>query len=66
VPRINGRTCVDLVDAARRALLHRGVLPERIYAAELCTMCGAGEFHSFRREGDKAGRMLSIIGITSG
>jgi copper oxidase (laccase) domain-containing protein len=33
----------------------------KIYESALCTMCGTG-FYSFRREREKAGRMLSYVG----
>ena len=58
-----GRAHVDLADANRRQLLDCGVTPERIYASNLCTMCRAGEFHSFRRDRDEAGRLHSFAGI---
>ena len=32
-------------------------------ASNLCTMCLADEFHSFRRDGDAAGRLYSFAGI---
>jgi YfiH family protein len=59
------RTRIDLQDAVRRQLLDAGLHPQRIYAAGLCTVCNAGEFHSFRRDREKAGRMISVIGVTS-
>ena len=40
-----------------------GVTPERIYASNLCTKCRPEEFHSFRRDGDAAGRLYSFVGI---
>jgi copper oxidase (laccase) domain-containing protein len=40
-----------------------GIPAERIYSAEVCTFCGANEFHSYRRDREKAGRMLSVVGI---
>jgi YfiH family protein len=59
------RTRIDLQDAVRRQLLDAGVDSARIYAAGLCTVCRSGEFHSFRRDREKAGRMISVIGVTS-
>ena len=56
------RTKIDLVEANRRQLAQAGVAAERIYAANLCTFCDAAQFHSFRRDGEAAGRMLSFIG----
>lgn len=58
-----GRTHISLPDANRSQLLEAGVTPERIYASNLCTMCLAEEFHSFRRDGEAAGRLYSFAGI---
>ena len=58
-----GRAHISLVDANRRQLLDAGVTAERIYASNLCTLCLAEEFHSFRRDGDAAGRLYSFAGI---
>jgi YfiH family protein len=60
---LDRRTHIDLVEANRRQLLAAGLLPARIYVAGLCTACTGAEFHSFRRDGEKAGRMLSIVGL---
>jgi hypothetical protein len=54
-----------LPDAVRRHLVTTGVNPQRIHTAGLCTVCHAGEFHSFRRDREKAGRMISVIGVKS-
>jgi YfiH family protein len=58
-----GRAHLDLPAENRRQLLESGVTGERIYASNLCTMCRSGEFHSFRRDGEAAGRMYSFVGI---
>jgi hypothetical protein len=58
-----GRAHVDLAEANRRQLIEAGVTPERIYASNLCTMCRAREFHSFRRDKAAAGRLFSFAGI---
>lgn len=57
------RARLDLADLNRRQLREAGVAPEHIWVAGLCTRCLAAEFHSFRREGELAGRMYSYIGI---
>jgi YfiH family protein len=54
---------IDLGAEVRRQLLASGVAAERIYLAGLCTFCQAGQFHSFRRDREKAGRMFSVIGV---
>ncbi len=58
-----GRAHISLRDANLDQLLRAGVTPERIYASNLCTMCLAGEFHSFRRDREAAGRLYSFAGI---
>ena len=58
-----GRAHVDLAAANRRQLMHAGVTSERIYASNLCTMCRAAEFYSFRRDKEAAGRLHSFAGI---
>ncbi len=57
---------VDLAGAARRQLLAAGLHPDRIYNAGLCTACDAARFFSWRRQGEAAGRMLSVIGVRRG
>jgi purine-nucleoside/S-methyl-5'-thioadenosine phosphorylase / adenosine deaminase len=54
---------IDLADANRRALMEAGVPGDQIYAAPLCTMCGVADFHSYRRDRERAGRMLSFAGV---
>jgi YfiH family protein len=58
-----GRVHIDLPDENRRQLIEAGVTPRRIYASKLCTMCNAEAFHSFRRDGERAGRMYSFAGV---
>ena len=58
-----GRCHIDLVDANRRQLADEGVPAPRIYVANLCTKCGVEDFHSYRRDKEWAGRMLSFIGV---
>lgn len=58
-----GRGHVDLAGANVRQLIAAGVTPERIYASNLCTMCRPGEFHSYRRDREAAGRLHSFAGV---
>jgi YfiH family protein len=58
-----GRAHIDLTESNRAQLIKAGVTPGRIYASNLCTMCRADEFHSFRRDRESAGRMHSFAGI---
>jgi len=36
---------------------------ERIEVSGDCTICNPVLYHSFRRDGDRSGRMLGIVGI---
>jgi len=58
-----GRGPLDLTAENVRQLERAGVTRARIYASNLCTMCRIGEFHSFRRDKDAAGRMYSFAGV---
>ena len=54
---------IKTAEANRRLLLEAGVPGEQIHTAGLCTMCGVDDFHSYRRDKERAGRMLSVVGI---
>jgi YfiH family protein len=58
-----GRAHVDLAAANRRQLLAAGLNAAHIYTAGLCTMCLPGQFHSFRRDKQAAGRVFSFVGL---
>jgi len=59
----SGPAKIDLAEANRRLLVHAGVPEAQICVAGLCTMCGGGDFHSYRRDKERAGRMLSFLGV---
>ena len=59
-----GRTNIDLAQANRRQVMDCGVPPGRIDVAGMCTQCLAGDFHSYRRDREQAGRLYSFIGVT--
>jgi len=59
----SGPCHIDLAEANRRQLAEAGVPEPQIYAARLCTKCGAADFHSYRRDKEHSGRMLSFIGV---
>jgi YfiH family protein len=61
-PARPGHALLDLRALARTALLDAGLPAARVGApAGLCTRCDATRFHSFRRDGPAAGRLLSWI-----
>ncbi len=57
------RVHLDLRAANRWQLLDAGVPASQIAASELCTRCNAELFFSYRREGNKTGRLMAVIGI---
>ncbi len=52
---------LDLQEANRLELIGSGLLPERIDRIPLCTHCRPDLFHSYRRDGNSAGRMVNFI-----
>lgn len=58
----SGPAHIDLVETNRRQLIEAGIPESFIYVANLCTKCGVEDFHSYRRDKERAGRMLSFIG----
>lgn len=59
--RGGGRFHLDLWKATRDQLEGAGVPPTSIYEAELCTKTHAAALHSYRVDGDRAGRMAAVI-----
>lgn len=57
------RPHLDLGKANRLQLIAAGVPEENIQVSTLCTRCRDDLFHSYRRDGASAGRMLALIGI---
>jgi YfiH family protein len=57
---------LDLWKANRSQLLVAGLHANNIYASELCTACRTDHFFSYRKEGARSGRMLSVIGVQPG
>jgi YfiH family protein len=57
------RAHVDLREANRRQLLAAGVPASQIDDGAPCTHCTPEELHSFRRDKEAAGRLISIIGL---
>lgn len=55
---------VDLAQNNRRQLEQAGLAPHSIDILSPCTYCDAERFWSYRREGERAGRMISYIGRT--
>jgi len=64
-PGPRGRPHLDVRAANVRQLEEAGLRPERIHHVADCTYCRADLYHSFRREGKGAGRMVSFVGFAS-
>lgn len=62
--RREGRLYFDLALANRHQLLALGVMPRNIFDPKTCTLCTKKCF-SFRRDQDRAGRMLSVMMLKS-
>jgi YfiH family protein len=62
-PVKDGKYFLDLKEANLLQLLNLGVKRENIFTIDSCTQCSSF-LPSFRRDGKKAGRMLSFIGMS--
>ena len=60
---LDRKTRLDLPEAVRRQLLAAGVPASRIYGGAPCTCCTPSLFHSYRRDREQAGRMISAVGV---
>jgi hypothetical protein len=49
-----------------RELKRLGIPPTQIDRIDLCTHCREDLFHSYRRDGERAGRMVNFMQLTSG
>jgi len=54
---------LDLAEINRRQLIDAGVPEGQIDVLRACTHCDAERFHSYRRDKDQSGRMISYIRI---
>lgn len=61
-----GRAHLDLRATNTAQLLAAGLSPEHIGQIDECTHCQAALYHSYRRDGPGAGRMISYVGYRAG
>ena len=54
---------LDLKKANRAQLLAAGLRPRNIFVSDLCTACHPGLLFSYRKQGPRSGRHLSVIGL---
>jgi copper oxidase (laccase) domain-containing protein len=63
-PTRRGHWRLDLGTLARFELIAAGLASERIGAVpEACTACDPHRFHSYRRDGPKAGRLIHFVRV---
>jgi len=56
-----GKSFLDLAGVVRRQLEEAGIPPENVSAHSSCTMCGGEQFASYRRDRERAGRMIALV-----
>ncbi len=57
----NGKFMLDLKKFNKLLLMKEGVMEENISVSDYCTKCVSELFHSYRRDGEKAGRNAAFI-----
>jgi YfiH family protein len=62
-PGPRGKPHLDVRAANVRQLEQAGLTPDHIHHVADCTMCRADLYHSYRREGKGAGRMINFVGF---
>jgi YfiH family protein len=65
-PGPRGRPHLDVRAANTRQLVAAGLRPEALHHVPDCTRCRADLYHSYRRDGRAAGRMISYVGFRPG
>lgn len=60
----DGKIFLDIKRANASQLRAAGIPDSRIEVMEDCTICGADVYHSYRRDREKSGRMMAIIGMS--
>ena len=64
-PGPRGRPHLDVRAANERQLREAGIPEARIHRVADCTRCRADLYHSYRREGQDAGRMINFVGFAA-
>ena len=62
-PGPRGRPHLDVRAANERQLREAGIPEARIHRVPDCTRCRADLYHSYRRDGKQAGRMINYVGF---
>lgn len=61
-PLHEGKFLLDLPAALHYQAEEAGIKSDTVFDLGLCTWCNSEEFFSYRREGDRSGRMMGLIG----
>jgi len=56
-----GKWRLDLRGENRRQMVQAGLSPDDIHVSQLCTFCQCGRLHSYRREKELKGQMISFM-----
>ena len=60
-PTEGGRFLLDLAGVVARELADAGIPVENVAASDGCTKCGGERYASYRRDGERAGRMIALV-----
>ena len=62
-PSKHNKMQLNLKEVVREQLEKSGILPENIEVSDICNKCDEENYFSYRREGDKTGRMWGLMRI---
>jgi copper oxidase (laccase) domain-containing protein len=65
-PAYPGKYLLDLSCVLDVQLDHAGVAPQNRHDLNACSRCNPDRFFSYRAEGQAAGRMMAVIGMSGG
>jgi len=63
IPDGPGHFLLDLLSAITDQLQERGILHQNIEADKTCTHCACSLYYSHRRDNNRSGRMMAVIGL---
>ena len=65
-PSEGGKLLLDLAGVVTKQLAEAGIPMENVAAHDGCTKCGGERFASYRRDREKAGRMIALVARLGG
>lgn len=57
------RSFIDLNDVIKEKLLNGRIFEAHIHFIDECTCCHPDKYHSYRRDGNRSGRMIAVFGL---